>query len=126
ARHQFSNRVLYLQTGIHFHEINGVGGQAENKFNRTRTHVFHRIGQLAGVVVSGLFQFTRQHGGTALFKNLLVITLYRTVAHTACTWLPRREGTYFSRCPPPRPKAALASMAIGWTRAWILSAECTT
>ena len=45
--------MLHLDTRIHFHEVELLGGLVIEKLNRSRIAVFHRLGRPLNAVVPG-------------------------------------------------------------------------
>ena len=83
----FGHRVLHLQAGVHFHEVEahllGVVVAArllDDELHRAGAHVVHRLGGCHRGQAHLLAQLGRQAGRGRLFQHFLVAALHRAVA----------------------------------------------
>jgi hypothetical protein len=80
AGDQFGDRVFHLQAGVHFEEVELLGGAGDDEFDGTGRFVIHRTGQGHGLLAHRLAHLGIDEGARRLFDDLLVTTLDRAVA----------------------------------------------
>ena len=75
----FGHRVLHLEAGVHFEEVEGSAG-VKNEFDGTGTYVAAALGGLDRSLPHLVAQFGRQNRAGRLFHHFLVASLHGTFA----------------------------------------------
>ena len=77
AYHFFRNRMFYLQTGIHFQEVE-IAVLVDQELNRTGSFVMHSLCRSHSCLTHFLTQFRSDERRRSFFHNFLVTALDRT------------------------------------------------
>ena len=111
AGNEFRDRMLHLQAGIHFHEVE-ILSIVHQKFHGARTNVTHRLGGFDGGLRHRRTHFGAQARRRRFFDDLLMPALHRTVAIEQTQSLSVRVGKDLHFHVPGLGKVALHEQAI--------------